>query len=125
MFTPTATTCRLRQMAREKSEAALRDAKEAAESATEAKSHFLANMSHEIRTPLNGMIATAQLLLGSQLTPEQRELTETILESGSTLQGVLGDILDFSKIDHGSLELQRLPMCLRQVGLQTDGQTGS
>ena len=49
----------------------MRDAKEAAESATEAKSQFLANMSHEIRTPLNGMIATTQLMLASTLTPEQ------------------------------------------------------
>ncbi|KAG2443814.1 hypothetical protein HXX76_002157 [Chlamydomonas incerta] len=102
-------------LARTQSEARMRDAKEAAESATEAKSQFLANMSHEIRTPLNGMIATTQLMLASTLTPEQRELAETILESGSTLLSILGDILDFSKIDHGSLELQRRPLCLRQA----------
>ncbi len=67
------------------------EAKVAAETATEAKSMFLANMSHEIRTPLNGMMATAQLLLGSALTPEQRELAETILESGNSLLGILGE----------------------------------
>lgn len=55
----------------------------AAETAMEAKSMFLANMSHEIRTPLNGMMAMAQLLLSSVLTPEQRDLAETILESST------------------------------------------
>lgn len=39
-----------------------------------------------------------QLLLSSGLTPEQRELTDTILESGNTLLTILGDILDFSKV---------------------------
>lgn len=52
---------------------------------------FLANMSHEIRTPLNGMMATAQLLLASALTPEQRDLAETILESGNSLLSILGE----------------------------------
>ena len=47
----------------------------AAETAAEAKSMFLANMSHEIRTPLNGMIAVAQLLLTTHLTPEQRRVS--------------------------------------------------
>ena len=42
--------------ARKLAEAALADAKEAAEAANRAKSEFLANMSHEIRTPMNGII---------------------------------------------------------------------
>ena len=70
----------------------------AAETAGEAKSMFLANISHEVRTPLNGMLATAQLLLSSALSPEQRELAETLLESGNRLLTILGDILDFSQV---------------------------
>lgn len=99
---------------RKEEERRLMEAKVAAETATEAKSMFLANMSHEIRTPLNGMMATAQLLLASALTPEQRELAETILESGNSLLGILGDILDFSKLDHGSISLTREPMDVRR-----------
>jgi len=98
---------------RRTTERALKTAKVAAETAAEAKSMFLANMSHEIRTPLNGMIAVAQLLLASQLTVEQKELVETILDSGDTLLTILGGILDFSKIDHNSMALDPGPMMLR------------
>lgn len=93
----------------------LQKAKARAESATAAKSMFVANMSHEIRTPLNGMIATAQMLLATQLSPEQRELSETILDSGNTLLTILGDILDFSKIDHDSMVLEAMPLMLRDT----------
>lgn len=129
----------------------------------------------QVRTPLNGMMASAQLLLESALTPEQRELAETILESGNSLLGILGessarlhalawhegkclrdlpactrmprcmassawpgarcelgwapwtwlvspplcfpsgDILDFSKLDHGAVELEYAPVCMRRT----------
>ncbi|KAL6758458.1 hypothetical protein V8C86DRAFT_1787735, partial [Haematococcus lacustris] len=72
-------------------------------------------ISHEIRTPLNGMMATAQLLLASTLNPEQHELAETVLQSCNTLLSILGDILDFTKLDHGAVELQKEPVCMRKA----------
>jgi signal transduction histidine kinase len=77
--------------------------KEALEAA-HARYIFLATMSHEIRTPLNGVLGLAEVLLGTALTAEQRELAATIQRSGSLLRSVLDDVLDYSKIDSGHLE---------------------
>ena len=93
--------------------AELREARDAAERANQAKSIFLANVSHEIRTPLNAVIGTTELLGDTGLTPVQHEHLDAIRESAEALLDIINDILDFSKIEAGKLVSEQEPFRLR------------
>ena len=102
--------------ARWAAEQAREEAIEAARLANRAKSEFLATMSHEIRTPLNGVLGAASFLLATEgLTNEQRRMLSLQLNAGRTLLAVINDILDWTKIEEGRVEIEHVPLSLRDL----------
>lgn len=99
----------------------MRENAERAARAEAAQSEFLAKMSHELRTPLHGVIGLTDVLIRSDLNRREKELTETLRESGDSLLLILNDLLDLSKIEAGKMTITLQPANLR-AALEKDVQ---
>ena len=93
-------------------------AKREADRANMSKSEFLANMSHEIRTPMNGIIGMVDLLSRTRLTEEQREYSDIIKTSATSLLTIINDILDFTKIEAGKMVIEEAPFDLQATAAE-------
>ncbi|MBL8915800.1 MAG: response regulator [Archangium sp.] len=96
-------------------QAGLEAARDSALAFARARSDFLATMSHEIRTPMNGVIGMTRLLSETTLDSQQREYVDTVRACGEGLLALINDILDFSRLEAGKVQLERIPLSVREV----------
>ncbi len=90
-------------------------AKVDAENAARARGQFVAKMSHELRTPLNGVLGLSEILLSTDLEPNQREMTQMLRGSAEWLLTIINDILDFAKIEAGKLRFIDIDFDLEEL----------
>ena len=97
----------------------LREAKEAAETSSRAKTEFLATMSHELRTPLNAVIGFSEMMVGEQYGPlgheNYRGYAKDVHDSGKHLLEIINDILDIAKAEAGTFELSEEAVDCREL----------
>lgn len=103
------------ELALKRTETDLREAKEDALEASQAKTDFLERMSHELRSPLNSVLGTLDLLRETDLNPEQQSYLKLFHHAGENLKALINDLLDYSNIEMKKIKLEESPYNLRDT----------
>ena len=89
---------------------ALEEAREAANSASAAKSQFLAAMSHDMRTPLTAIVGFAELLDSADVDDQQRaDWSRRIVKNSEYMKEMVGNVLDMAAIESGQVQVKVAP----------------
>jgi signal transduction histidine kinase/CheY-like chemotaxis protein len=91
---------------RREAQQSLTEAHRQASESSRFKSHFLANMSHQLRTPLNGIVGMNDLMLATEMSPEQREYAESVRGCTDSLLHLLNDVLDLARLEAGKVSIE-------------------
>jgi signal transduction histidine kinase len=103
---------------RRRYEKELLQARRDAEALAQAKTELLALLSHGFRTPLGSVMAVAQLLERSELTPQQSGLVRILASSSSTMLNLVNDVLEHSRLEAGAVALHPAPFDLGALARQ-------
>ena len=88
-------------------QAVLRAERDRALELARTRAEFISHASHEIRTPLHGIVGYSTLLLGTELTDEQRSFANALRMGVESLLSVVSDVLDVSRLDAGAMALEK------------------
>lgn len=81
----------------------------------DSQNYFLDMMNHELRTPLNAVLGMAQILHQSQLTQEQKDQLDVIIESGKNLLQSLTSMLELTQLESNKTPLAKQPVAIRPL----------
>lgn len=100
---------------RKQLEIELREEKERAEAANNAKTEFLTNMRHDIRTPLSGIVGYSELLKSESTESRIKEYADNLISSSHALLNLMDEVLEAVRVSSGEIPMLKRKFNLRKT----------
>ena len=105
----------IRDITERKQAEALRKARDSARTSAKMKEKFIASISHEMRTPMNAILGMSNLVIQTDLNPEQYNYISSIKQSSELLLGIVNDILEISTLENGKIAFENKDFDLQNL----------